>query len=66
MCVGKKKKYKKIQLPGLELGQNTFTNTSIHEKRKKKVILNDHKWSQTLFYISYKSQHIQQRYIPQS
>lgn len=39
MCVGKKK----IQLLELELGQNTFTNTSIHEKKEKKVILNDHK-----------------------
>lgn len=39
MCVGwkiKKKFKKKIQLPELELGQNTFTNTSTHEKKKKK------------------------------
>lgn len=35
-------------------------------KKEKKVILNDHKWSQTLFYISYKTQHIQQHYIPQN
>lgn len=37
---------KKIQLLELELGQNTFTNTSIHEKGKKKVSLmttNDHR-----------------------